>query len=99
MGRAGERLTFIALGVALGGLGTLNWPFGVSERDVAKRLVEHRESRGGVKVDAACHERPDSEEYYCEAKEAAGRESPGYGEYIVRRRGDDFVFDRLPTVR
>ena len=98
MGRLGERLPVLALGIAIGALATMNWPFGVSAEDVADELVEHRISRGGEKVTAACHRRPQrpvSEVYYCEVSEASGRVSPGYGEYIVRRRGDDFVFDRL----
>ena len=98
MSRSSQRLGGLGLGIAIGlllgvFLGS-NWPFGLSEREVADRLVEHRESRGGSRVKAACHERPGGD-FYCEAWEAAGRESPGYGSYIARRRGDELVFERL----
>ena len=92
-------LGLVAIGFGVGAL-TFNWPFGLSENDAEQRLVEYRENRGGTKVRAACHERPQRQisppDFLCEVSEAIGRESPGYGEYIVRRRGDNLVFERIP---
>ncbi len=74
------------------------WPFGVSDEDVATKLMEHRTAAGADPREAACHQRPGTDDdWWCEVREGADDPAglSGYEEYIVRRSDDRYTFARI----
>jgi hypothetical protein len=90
-GRIAVVVVVFAAGV-LAGWAVFDGPLTGANKAEAE-LRAHQEKRGHEVMTVSCHKRSDVTDYSCESWEAVGPSSNGFQTFIVRHRGDRWVFD------